>query len=271
MPAKIIAGCNQKGGVGKTTTMQHLGRVAVHRGLRVLLVDGDPQGNLTTTTTAEELPQDTAGLADALSSRTSDTIRDVIVAGVWDGLDVVPTIGANDVLRAVRNELDAASVGRERRLSEALAPVLESYDLILIDCGPSLDILTINALTAAHAAIAITEPKLFGTHGLVQLLNTIREVGEYYNPSLYLAAVIVNRYQENTRSARTWKADLDANREALNLPILEPPMPYHVAISDAIEASKGLDEWPGAKARAAAKLYDNYLTTILSSLEGEQS
>ncbi|MDN5585207.1 MAG: ParA family protein [Brevibacterium sp.] len=269
MPAKIIAGCNQKGGVGKTATMQNLARAAILRGKRVLLVDADPQGNLTTTTTADEMPQDAAGLADALSTRTNDTLRDVIVPGVWGGLDVVPTTGGT--LSAVRNELDAASVGRERRFSEALAPVLEDYDLILIDCGPSLDILTINALTAAHAAVAVTEAKLYGSHGLVQLLNTIREVGEYYNPPLFLAAVIVNRYQENTVSGRTWKADLDANRAALDLPLLEPPMPFHVAISDAVEASKGLDEWRGPKARAAAELYDSYLTTILSSLEGEQS
>lgn len=269
MSATIIAGCNQKGGVGKTTTMQHLARAAVLRGLRVLVVDADPQGNLTTTAAAEELPEDTAGLADALSSRTSDTLADVIVPGVWDGLDVVPTTGAT--LSAVRNELDSTTVGRERRLSEALATVADSYDLILIDCGPSLDILTINALTAAHAAVAVSEPKLYGNHGLAQLLSTIREVGEYYNPKLSLAAVIVNRYQENTVSGRTWKADLDANREALGLPILEPPMPFHVAISDAIESSKGLDEWPGRRARAAAELYDNYLTAILSTIEGDQS
>ena len=113
MPAKIIAGCNQKGGVGKTATMQHLARAAVVRGLRVLLVDADPQGNLTTTTTADEMPHDAAGLADALSTRTDDTLRDVIVSGVWDGLDVVPTTRGHPQRRPQR---------AGRRISRARAP-----------------------------------------------------------------------------------------------------------------------------------------------------
>lgn len=87
MPARIIAVCNQKGGVGKSTTTFHLARAAVLRGQRVLIVDSDPQGNLTAVTAAEIVEEDQAGLADALSLRAPETIRDVIVRGVWSGLD----------------------------------------------------------------------------------------------------------------------------------------------------------------------------------------
>lgn len=266
--ARAVAFVNQKGGVGKTLTTQHIARAAVLRGLRVLLVDADPQGNLTSVTTAEELPSDTAGLADALSSHSSDTISDVVVPGVWDGLSVVPTMGESGTLSAVRNELIVAQTGRESRLRDALAPVRESYDLILIDCAPSLDQLTINALTGADYAVAVTEAKLFASNGLAQLLDTIQAVTEFYNPALRLAAVIVNRYQANTISGRTWKADLDAHRDELRLPILEPPMPLHVAISDAAESAQGLDQWRGPEARAAAALYDAYLDAILAT-QGE--
>jgi len=91
--ARIIALCNQKGGVGKSTTTFHLARAAVLRGQRVLVVDNNPHGNLTSVAAAEPVDDDQAGLADALSSRAPETIRDVIVAGVWPGLDVVPTSG----------------------------------------------------------------------------------------------------------------------------------------------------------------------------------
>ena len=122
-------------GVGKSTTTFHLARAAVLRGQRVLVVDNDPQGNLTAGAAAESVEEDQAGLADALSSRAPETIRDVIVRGVWPGLDVVPTSGVT--LGYVRDELVIAGAGREGRLREALATVAADYDLILIDCAPS--------------------------------------------------------------------------------------------------------------------------------------
>ncbi|MCG7444423.1 regulatory protein [Mycobacteroides abscessus subsp. abscessus] len=268
MTAHIIAICNQKGGVGKTTSAFHLARAAVKRGHKVLLVDVDPQGNSTTVATAEQLPADAPGLADALSSRTPDSLADVIVPGVWDGLRVAPTVGG--ALSLVRDEIAASNVGREQRLTKALGRVQAEYDVIILDCAPSLDQLTINALTAATKAVAVTEAKLFGSQGLVQLLETIRDVREYYNPTLELAGVIVNKWQANTVSGRQWKAELDEHRTTLDLPILEPPMPQHVVISDALESARGLDEWGTIKATEAHNLYDSYLEAILES-KGQNS
>ena len=119
MTARIYALCNQKGGVGKSTTAFHLARAAVLGGRRVLLVDNDPQGNLTSVTAAEPVEEDQAGLADVLSARAGERLRDVIVAGIWPGLDLVPTAGST--LGIVRDELIVAGPGREGRLREALA------------------------------------------------------------------------------------------------------------------------------------------------------
>lgn len=265
MSARVIAICNQKGGVGKSTTAFQLARAAVLAGSRVLLVDNDPQGNLTSVAAATEVADDQAGLADALSARTPETVRTVVVAGVWPGLHVVPTSGAT--LGFVRDELVIAGAGREGRLRQTLAPVLEDYDLILIDCAPSLDQLTINGLTAAEAVLVVTHSKLFSSNGLGQLLSTITDVRTYYNPTLRIAGVLINQHEEQTVSGKTWSEELHTAAAGLGLRVLDPPIPKRVVISDATEASRGLDEWGSAEATALAHLYAAHLTTI----EGEQS
>ena len=132
----------------------------------MLVVDLDPQGNFTSSIAAETVDEDQAGLADALSSRVPETLRDVIVPGLWPGLDVVPTSGVT--LGAVRDELVIAGAGRESRLREALRAVSGDYDLILIDCAPSLDQLTSNGLTAAEGVVVVTHSKLWSANGLSQ-------------------------------------------------------------------------------------------------------
>lgn len=264
MAARIFALCNQKGGVGKSTTTFQLARAAVLAGRRVLVVDNDPQGNLTSNIAADHVDPDQVGLADALSTRAEETLRDVIVPGVWPGVDVVPTSG--ETLGTVRDELVIAGAGREVRLRQALAPVLDDYDLILIDSAPSLDQLTINALTAAEGVVIVTQTKQWALDGLGQLLNTVESVREFYNPALRIAGVIVNQHEERTVSGATWHQQLTDALDGRGLRLLGQPVPKRVVIGDATEAARGLDEWGTADATELGALYAEHLAAI----EGEK-
>lgn len=259
--ALVVALCNQKGGVGKSTTAFHLARAAVRRGRRVLLVDNDPQGNLSYVASSTPLEEDQAGLADVLSAQAEETMRDVIVPGVWPGVDLVPTTGAT--LGVVRDELVLAGAGREGRLREALAEVSGDYDLVLVDCAPSLDQLTINGLTAADAVVVVTHARLFSANGLAQLLDTVENVRRYYNPGLRVAGVLVNQHETRTVSGRTWMEELGEAATARGLTLLDPPIPKRVVIADATEAARGLDEWGSPEATSLAAIYDSHLTTIV--------
>lgn len=261
MGAQIVALCNQKGGVGKTTTCFQLARAAVRAGKRVLAIDNDPQGNLSAVA-AKVPPGDTqAGLADALSVHSNDQLSDVVVAGVWPGLDLVPTSGS--ALGAVRDELVISGAGREQRLAQALAGFCDGYDLVLIDCAPSLDQLTINGLCAADSALVVTHSKLWSANGLAQLLDTLSAVRAYYNPSLEVAGIVVNQHEENTISGKNWLGQLQAAADQRGIEILNPPIPKRVVIADATEAAIGLDEWGSKEAAELADIYVNYFNQIV--------
>lgn len=202
MSAVVIAICNQKGGVGKTTTVFHLADALRRADAKVLCVDLDPQGNLTSILVREALEHDDTGVADALSGFTSRTLSEVVTEGLWTGVDIAPTAPMNsdpsaapvDRLASVRDELVVAGTGRERRLKEGLAPLIDDYDVVLIDCAPSLDLLTINALVAATEAIELSEAALFSANGLAKLGKNIAAIRDSYNPHLRGPRVIVNEY-----------------------------------------------------------------------------
>ncbi|MFZ2175520.1 MAG: ParA family protein [Rhodococcus sp. (in: high G+C Gram-positive bacteria)] len=256
LEALILAFCNQKGGVGKTTTTFHLARAAILLGLRVLLVDMDPQGNLTKISALQKVEKKQVGIADVLTGDSDYILNDVIVDGRWAGLSLAPTSGRK--LVNVRNELVASDIGRELRLRKALAPVREDYDLILIDCPPSVDLLTINALTAADEAVIITESSLFGADGIGQLLDTIQDVQEYYHPDLGVRGAVVNNHESQTVSGGEW---LDTLRKRVT--VLEPVIPHRVVIKDSSQAGTGLDEWGTTRANLTAMLYAELLPALI--------
>lgn len=259
--AQILAVCNQKGGVGKTATTFHLTRAAAVAEHRVLVIDADPQGSLTSVIARDEVGEDQAGLADVLSQRSTDTMRDVIIPSIWDGVDVVPT-APSEALAYVSDELIIAGAGRERRLRDALAEISGDYDLILIDCPPSLDQLTINGLTAADGVVLVTEPSLFSANGLARLLSTIENVRTAYNDELTIAGIIINRYEARTVSGREWVASLMEAAAVRELTILEPYVPKAVAIKDASESASGLDEFGGVSGRELFDIYSGYLAAL---------
>lgn len=256
---RVFAMTNQKGGVGKSTTTYHLARAAMLLGLKVLCVDIDPQGNLTSVL-APDIEEGDEGLADALSSRSEATLEEVISSTIWGGVDLVPTIG--EALGYVRDELVLAGAGRESRLSDALDQVKGDYDLILIDCAPSLDQLTINGLTAADDVLIVTQSKLWSANGLARLLGTVDEVRKRYNHDLAIAGILINQHEEKTLSGAHWYGELAEAAETRRLKVLTPPIPKRVAISDAHESGIGLDEAPSKEAREMADLYTAHLKTI---------
>jgi chromosome partitioning protein len=202
MPADIFAFCNQKGGVGKTTTVFHLAYAVAQAGRRALVVDVDPQGNASTVLTRAELASDDVGVADVLAESSNATIADAVVPTIWSGVDLVPTVPGNESLAYVRDQLVVAGAGRERRLRDAIDLVRGAYDVVLIDCPPSLDLLTVNALVAARAAVVVTQSALFAANGLARLLRTIDAVKRSYNPDLAMLGAIVNLHEIATISGR---------------------------------------------------------------------
>lgn len=259
---KIIAVANQKGGVGKSTTTFHLATALITLGYRVLIVDADPQGNLTSVLSAEDVDPRWVGLADVLAPQTEVTIVDALIPGVWPGLTILPT-PKGSVLGMVRDQLVAGGPGRERRLADALAEVAGDYDVCLIDCPPSLDQLTINALTAAAAVLIVTQAKLFAANGMHELLATIAEVRRYYNEPLTVAGVVVNLYEARQITARERYEALQAAARGNDLVLFDPPVPKRVIIGDALESSTQLDQW-GSEGKELAEIYTGYARTLMN-------
>jgi chromosome partitioning protein len=185
---------NQKGGVGKSTTAVNLGAALAIRGQRVLVVDSDPQGN-TTTGFGIDKGRIERDVYDVLMQQA--TIAEVIQPSEIEGLDVVP---ATINLAGAEIEL-VSGLSRETRMRTALAPIADSYDYTLIDCPPSLGLLTINALTAAREIIIPVQAEYYALEGLSQLTNVVRRVREALNPTLHVSGVLVTMFDGRTRLA----------------------------------------------------------------------
>lgn len=195
-PATIISMCNQKGGVGKTTSTINMGACLAELGRKVLLVDLDPQGALS------------AGLG-LTHDQIGDTIYDVmldsdvsvhsaIVHTSVNGLDLVP---ANIDLSAAEIQM-VNEVGREHTLARALRPVRKEYDFIIIDCQPSLGLLTVNALACSQGVIIPMECEFFSLRGLALLTDTVEKVADRINFDLEVMGILVTMFDRRTRHAR---------------------------------------------------------------------
>ncbi|OBA60972.1 chromosome partitioning protein ParA [Mycobacterium sp. 1100029.7] len=195
-PAKVVAMCNQKGGVGKTTSTINLGAALAEYGRRVLLVDMDPQGALSAGLGVPHYELEKTIHNVLVEPRVS--LDDVLLHTRIKYLDLVPS---NIDLSAAEIQL-VNEVGREQTLGRALHPVLDRYDYVLIDCQPSLGLLTVNGLACADGVVIPTECEYFSLRGLALLTDTVDKVRDRLNPKLEISGILLTRYDPRTVNAR---------------------------------------------------------------------
>jgi chromosome partitioning protein len=242
-PARIVALCNQKGGVGKTTTTVNLGAALAHYGRKVLLIDFDPQGALSAN--FKVLTEDVPTIYELLlgSSRTDPRIA--IQHTQIEGLDIIP---ANIDLSAAEVHL-VNEVAREQSLARVLRRVSDDYDIILIDCQPSLGLLTVNALTAAHGVVIPLACEYFALRGVALLVETIEKVRDRLNPAIALDGIVGTMYDPRTLHCREV---LDRVVEAFDADVLETVISRTVKFPDASVAREPILEYaPEHRASAA--------------------
>ncbi|MFW7415066.1 ParA family protein [Demequina sp. SO4-18] len=195
-PARVIALCNQKGGVGKTTTTVNLAAALAEYGRKVLVVDFDPQGAASAGLGVN--PNELDNTVYDLLMNSSVGIDQIVRKTPVDGLDLVP---ANIDLSAAEVQL-VGEVARESTLARGLRPVLDDYDVVLIDCQPSLGLLTVNALVAAHGVIIPLACEYFAMRGVALLVETIDKVQDRLNPRLTIDSIIPTMYDGRTLHAQ---------------------------------------------------------------------
>lgn len=194
-PARVIALCNQKGGVGKTTTTISLGAALADYGRRVLAIDFDPQGALSAGLGVQT--HDVTTIYDLLLGSSKDAASAIQTTNT-PGLDVIP---ANIDLSAAEVHL-VNEVAREQILARVLRQVSADYDVVLIDCQPSLGLLTVNALTAAHGVLIPLECEFFALRGVALLVETIDKVRDRLNPAITLDGILATMYDPRTLHSR---------------------------------------------------------------------
>lgn len=260
MATQTIAVCNQKGGVGKTTTVVHWARAAAQQGLRVLLIDADPQGNLTAALAAEPVSDDQASLAHVLLPQSEVTLNEVLVNTEFPNVELAPT--ADSVLADLRDRLVSAGPGREHQLRLALEGLQGDYDLVLIDCPPSLDQLTINAMTASESVAIVTTAKRFAAGGVGLLLESIEQVRQFLNPTLHVAGAVINDVQRATRDDQHWIRETEKGLTGRGVAMIHPMVPHRIRIAECGSNGWPLDEEPDAKSRDLAEIYTKHIQTL---------
>jgi chromosome partitioning protein len=248
----VVAVANQKGGVAKTTTVHALGHATAELGRRVLMVDLDPQACLTFSVglDPESLPE---SLHDVFvrGAKAADVRREV--PGV-EGLDILPAtidLAGSEVHLLTRT-------GREHVLARAMDPLRADYDLVLVDCPPSLGVLTINGLSAASEVVIPLQCETLSHRGVGQLLETVDDVQSFTNPELAVRGVIATMYDHRTRHGRAVLHDVGRRYD---LTILDPPVPKSIRFAEAPDLGRCILQHaptsPGAEAyRALARQLD---------------
>ncbi|MFC4245028.1 ParA family protein [Gryllotalpicola reticulitermitis] len=251
-PARIITLCNQKGGVGKTTTTISLGAALADYGRRVLAIDFDPQGALSAGLGVNT--HEATTIYDLLLNTKLEP-REAIQPTSVEGLDVIP---ANIDLSAAEVHL-VNEVAREQALARVLRRISADYDVILVDCQPSLGILTVNALTAAHGVLIPLESEYFALRGVALLVETVDKVRERLNPALELDGILVTMFDSRTLHSReVFERVVDAFKDK----VLETVISRTVKFPDASVAGSPITQF--APDHPAAEAYRRLARELVS-------
>ncbi len=256
--ARVISMCNQKGGVGKTTTTINLGASLAEYGRKVLLVDFDPQGSLSVGLGLN--PHEIDLTIYNLLMERDVTLDEVVVPTGIEGMDLLPS---NIDLSAAEVQL-VQEVAREQALQRAIAPALEHYDVILIDCQPSLGLLTVNALTASDGVIVPLECEYFALRGVALLKTTIDKVRERLNPKLEIDGVLGTMFDGRTLHSREVMERLV---QAWGDTVFHTVIRRTVKFSDATVAGEPITAY--ASSSAGAESYRQLAREVLSRWRAE--
>jgi len=220
---RVTACTNQKGGVGKTTTVINLAAYLALTGTRTLVIDLDPQGNATSGLGVDRRHVERSAYGVLVDRQP---IEEAVVGTAIAGLDLVPSTTA---LSGAEVELVGVAA-RERRLAASLAELNGRYDRVLIDCPPSLGLLTINALTAADGVLIPIQTEYYALEGLSQLVNTIRRVRESLNPRLEIEGVVLTMYDARTRLSEQVAVEV---RRHMNGSVYRTVVPRSIRLAEA--------------------------------------
>ena len=250
---KIIAFANQKGGVGKTTTAINLSAALAQHGMKVLAIDSDPQGNCTSGLGIDKNKVKKSVYQMIIGECT---IKECILDSVIDGLKVVPSsvqlAGADIELIGLAN--------KEHILEEKIKEVIDDYDYIIVDCPPSLNVLTVNAMTAANSIIVPIQCEFYALEGLSQLLYTINLVRERLNPNLIMDGVVFTMYDARTNLSLQVVENV---RKNLKQNIFATIIPRNVRLAEA--PSHGLPICLYDKKSPGAEAYDALCEEVLQN------
>lgn len=252
---RIVAVANQKGGVGKTTTSQALTAGLVDKGYKVLGIDLDPQGNLSSACGSVNYNVPTIYELMKREVTAEETIQHMN-----GGYDIIPS---NIMLAGAEQEL--SQTGKEHRLKEAIAAVSDNYDYIIVDTPPSLGVLTVNAFTAASDILIPTTAGIFATTGINQLNETVKSVQKYCNPNVKITGILFTRFNPRANISKQIKELTEQLSQYISAPIYKTYIRSAVAVEEA-QANR-VDIFDYAEKSTVS---EDYKAFIEEFLKGEQ-